>query len=221
MCTSMRTLMLVFVACAGLCADPVPPSLIWLGDPTGTASNEPGIIPDDNGINVSDDIFGRDGTGEYYDLSRPFDVVSPGYFMATSTLMVDISGQVCGPDTSYGCGGVFIDMSANDSFSSFSNSQAVPPVPDPAVECIPFGQTDCGGLDLPFSGTATSTIFLPAGPGFFFQALSIDAGAGGSSDLTFSFESDLVPTPEPRGYAILLALVLLGRIARKNRPTHI
>ena len=124
----MRTLILALVASIALYGDAAPPALVWIGDPIVSDNVSGGFTPDANGINVGfdfSDSLGLHGLTAF----RFFDVLSPGTFIATSTLTVDLSAEVCPGDTmGFGCPGVSLNVDVSDSFNSFLNSQAVPPV---------------------------------------------------------------------------------------------
>ncbi len=211
----MRMLILAVMVSTGQ-ANTIP-ALQWQGDPVLFEGFS--LLPDPNGISMSG---GAETQGENDIISyatRSFDVTSPGYFLATTNVMIEVDGLVCDPLDR--CGGAGSTVVGANNYLSFSNSQVAPPILDPEVDCnfIPNGTRNCGDVEFPFSDSASNVMFLSVGNYTLYETLEINYYAAYYDGVTASFETDIVPTPEPQGEAILLAIGCAAwGVARRARP---
>lgn len=210
----MRTSLLILLSfTAVLHADSLPPSLVWTGDPTISISSGQGFADaTPTGINSGFSCF-RSGGGcfDEFTIDRGFTVTAPGNFVLTTGIDAHGSEINCNPG---GCQpSAKISMSINAGTVILFSGLTGQDLSDLASST---NTENCDGpplfsctADVHISDVKSDILYLGLGDYTLHAIFSTNIESFGDLAAQASFDSSLVPTPEPRGICFVLAIVFL------------
>jgi hypothetical protein len=196
-------------------------SIVWTTDASGT---NVGDGPDGIAASINEQPGGGDSNFIANGL-RDFTVTSPGEFIFSLTASVsgDVECEVVG-----GCGSPTLEMDGIEAeifpailgetgFSSLSIPGQTCQYPSCGVGTLIIFQPGVAGS---LGGSVSTTVFLDAGD-YRMDVPDFHANESGAARLAFlsaSFDAELTPAPpvpEPRGYALLIALPIIAAAYRR------
>jgi hypothetical protein len=216
-------LLLIGLGCVIAASADALPSLVWDGDPTVQANG--GEQVDSYGTTTGMEMGGACYAPDNqcflnFDVQRNFTVTSPGTFVLTGSVYNDVESYDCDPG---GCPspsyaelypGTSFDVSPVGFGFSFSGSGVAGPV---YASYTPY---DCCGSEVTLDMTDTRTELLTLDVGNYTLGEAYNGSAFGSGDtqIVFSGDFSLVPTPEPIGDIPMLAAAMLIALGLRSRP---
>jgi hypothetical protein len=193
----------------------VQPNLVWTGDPV---ASESGVGDIQVSVRASATVMTVTGScfiaatscDANFMWDRPFTVTSPGDFVLSESMQDSILAFNCVPDqcqpTSFASAS-FSGISNQGTLLSGSSSGANP------------------GSEVIFSFSNSQSTVLTLGLGDYFLVENYSEIANGSGDISSVLNGDfsLVPMPEPRIAAYILAAALLGAVwlQARSRPSAV
>jgi hypothetical protein len=185
------------------------PHLIWTAAPTiYTDSGGGGVNPTDTGMTVIVSCeVSAPGCAILFTADRKFAVTSPGDFRLVTSVENDISVLNCDPETCHVSS--FAGWSFNGdssisgtSVSSFSGSGFRS---SPNTEAI-----------VTLNNAYSALITLARGDYTLEDDYFAEAGGSGDAAIHTTFNSSLVPTPEPQSYSVFVSVVFVILFFRRR-----